>query len=403
VLEARMARLWLGVLVVVALGAFGVAWMIARPPAPKGYSGLEFTQVTGAAASRAPLLTTRGALVLAVADDSPAFRAGIRAGAVVAAIDGTSIASARQASAMVRSHKSGDRILLTVFDEARGAIHPRRVALVFDAAPPPSKTVFSVEPPRTLAREGFNPPSMAANAFWSRRLAHGVSVRPRAMPQLNAGVCSGVAPEKWQLRESGASMIHLVSGEGGAHAIYKLVRLDPAQQRDPRGYVSGLVHAIFRSPVASTPVEARSFGVSSFNFGNQNGVAGFALWRLNGDVLSVWIAGVPAGDITWAIPVTGSALLSLRCESSLAPRARPRDPALAATSLSSRCLAGRCEDSDFAATYLDKFRLGYVHAHDGEVFLVNPRRDFWLSGQEGPGFYRQLGGENEKLEPGRTN
>ena len=28
-------------------------------------------------------------------------------------------------------------------------------------------------------------------------------------------------------------------------------------------------------------------------------------------------------------------------------------------------------------------------------------RDFWLNGQEGPGFYRQLGGENEKLEPGR--
>jgi hypothetical protein len=403
VLEARMARLWLGVLVVVALGAFGVARMIARPPPPKGYSGLEFAQVTGAAASRAPLLATRGALVLKVADDSPAARAGIRAGTVVAAIDGKSITSARQASAIVRDHKSGDRIMLTVFDEARGAIHPRSVALVFDAMAPVSKTVFSVEPPRTLAKETFNPPSMAANAFWSRRLAHGVSVRPRAMPQLTAGTCSGVAPEKWELRDSGGSMIHLASGEGGAHAIYKLVRLDPIQQRDPKGYVSGLLHAIFHSPVASTPVETRAFGVNSFNFGNQNGVAGFALWRLNGDVLSVWIAGVPAGDIAWAIPVTGSVLLSLRCESPLAPRARPRDPALAATSLSSRCLAGRCEDSDFAATYLDKFRLGYVHAHDGEVFLVNPRRDFWLNGQEGPGFYRQLGGQNEKLEPGRTN
>lgn len=400
-LEARMARLWLGVLVVVALGAFGVARMIGRPPAPKGYSGLEFAQVTGAAASRAPLLTTRGALVLAVADDSPASRAGIRAGAVVAAIDGKSITSARQASAIVRDHKSGDRILLTLFDEARGAIHPRSVALVFDAAPPLSKTVFSVEPPRTLAKEAFNPPSMAANASWSRRLAHGVSVRPRAMPQLNAGSCSGVAPEKWQLRDSGDGMIHLASG--GAHAIYKLVRLDPSQRRDPKGYVSGLLHAIFHSPVASTPVEAHPFGVDSFNFGNQNGVAGFALWRLSGEVLSVWIAGVPASDIAWAIPVTGSVLLSLRCESPLAPHPRPRDPALAATSLSSRCLAGRCEDSDFAATYLDKFRLGYVHAHDGEVFLVNPRRDFWLSGQEGPGFYRQLGGQNEKLEPGRTN
>jgi hypothetical protein len=164
-----------------------------------------------------------------------------------------------------------------------------------------------------------------------------------------------------------------------------------------------LLHAIFHSSVASTPVESRPFGVSSFNFGNHNGVSGFALWRLNGEVLSVWIAGVPASDIAWAIPVTGSVLLSLRCGSELAPSPRPRDSVLVAISLSTRCLAGRCEDSDFAATYLDKFRLGYVHAHDGEVFLVNPRRDFWLSGQEGPGFYRQLGGQNEKLEPGRTN
>jgi len=112
---------------------------------------------------------------------------------------------------------------------------------------------------------------------------------------------------------------------------------------------------------------------------------------------------VPAADIAWAIPVTGSVLLSLRCQSDLAPAPRPRDPSMAATSVSARCLEGRCEDSDFAAVYLDKFRLGYVHAHNGDVFLVNPRRDLWVNGQEGPGFYRQLGGLNEKLEPGRTN
>jgi hypothetical protein len=395
-----MARLWLGVLVVVALGALAVAWLVARPAAPKGYSGLEFAQVTGAAAARAPLLTSRGALIETVADKSPASRAGIKAGAVVAAIDGEAITSARQASAIIRGHRAGE---LTLFDEARGAIHPRNVVLLFDAASPVSKTVFSVEPPPTLAKEDFNPPGMAANAAWSRRLAHGVSVRPRLMPQLTAGTCSGVAPEKWQIRDSGSAMIHLSSADDGAHAIYKLVRLDAAQRHDPMGYVLGLLHAIFKSPATSTPVEARPFGVNSFNFGNKNGVAGFVLWRLNGDVLSVWIAGVPAADIAWAIPVTGSVLLSLRCESKLAPLPRPRDSSLAATALSSRCLAGRCEDSDFAATYLDKFRLGYVHAHDGEVFLVNPRRDFWLNGQEGPGFYRQLGGENEKLEPGRTN
>jgi len=43
-----MARLWLGMLVVVALGAFGVARLIARSPDPKGYSGLEFAPVTEA-------------------------------------------------------------------------------------------------------------------------------------------------------------------------------------------------------------------------------------------------------------------------------------------------------------------------------------------------------------------
>jgi len=380
-----------------------VALLIARPPDPQGYSGLEFARVTEAAASRAPLLTTRGALVLGVADNSPAARAGIRPGAVVARIDGEDIRSAEQASRIIRRHRAGDRVVLFLFDEARGGVHPKEVPLVFDASPPPNEKIFSVDPPPTLAKEKLTPPIMAANAAWSRRLAHGVSVRLRALPRLTAGVCSGVAPEKWQLRDSGPNMIHVVSESGSAHAIYKLTRLDANQQRDPLGYISGLLHEIFRSPVAVTPVEARPFGVKSISFGNQNGATGFALWRLNGDILSVWIAGVPAADASWAIPVTASALLSLRCQSDLAPAPRPRDPSMVATSVSSRCLEGRCEDSDFVATYLDKFRLGYVHAHDSEVFLINPRRDLWANGQEGPGFYRQLGGLNEKLEPGRTN
>src|SRR5258708_28958560 len=121
-----MARLWLGVLVVVALGAFGVAWMIARPPAPKGYSGLEFAQMTGAAAARAPLLATHGALVLAVADNSPASRAGIPAGAVVAPIARKTITSARHASAHVRPHKSRHRILLPLLDQAPGPLPPQQ-------------------------------------------------------------------------------------------------------------------------------------------------------------------------------------------------------------------------------------------------------------------------------------
>jgi hypothetical protein len=402
-LEARMARLWLGVVFAVALGAGGVAWWVARPPAPQGYSGIRFARVTAAAAARAPLLATRGALIEDVAEESPAARAGIKPGAVVSRIDGIVITSARQASDLVRSHGASDQVRFTLFDEGRSAVKPRTVTVTFDKAPPVSKTVFSVDPPRLLAREKFALSPMAANASWSRRLKHGVSIRLRAMPELQAGVCSGLAPEKWRVENFGPAMIHLVSSDGELHAVYKLVPLDPVSRRDPKADVLGLIHAIFRSPVTPAPEERQAFGISSFSFGNRNGLAGFALWRTNGPVMSVWIAGVPAGDASWAVPLAASTVLSLRCDSKLAPVARPRDTALADTAVSTRCLDGQCEDSDFAATYLSKFRLGYVHAHDGTVFLVNPRRDLWLNGQEGPGFYRQLGGENEMLEPGRTN
>ena len=398
-----MARLWFGVIVAIALGAFTVAWLVARPPPLKGYSGLEFARTTDAAYARAPLMSARGALVSDVSADSPAARAGIKPGAVVAAIDGKSIRSARQASDLIRLHRAGDRVTLTLFDEARGRIHPRDIALVFDAAPPVDTKVFSVHPPRIMAKEKPAPPVMLANAAWSRKLMHGASVRPRAMPLLKGGMCSGVAPEKWRVRDFSDAMIHLVSDSGGAHAVYKLVRLDAGQRKNPSGYVSGVLHNMFKSPVAVTPMEPRPFGLQGFNFGNKDNATGFALFRLNADILSIWIVAVPASDIGWAIPVTASVALSLNCNSALAPAPRPRDPAMAATSVSTRCLERACEDSDFAAAYLDKFRLGFVHSRNGDAFLVNPRRDYWLSGSEGPGYYRQLGGENEKMAPGRTN
>jgi hypothetical protein len=44
-----------------------------------------------------------------------------------------------------------------------------------------------------------------------------------------------------------------------------------------------------------------------------------------------------------------------------------------------------------------------VNDGKGRTYLINPKRDYWISGAQGPGFYHQVGGENEKLLPGRTN
>ena len=87
----------------VAVAVAGVAWYVAPPGKPRGYAGLEFSDMTPAAAARAPLLTTRGALIYDVAADSPADKAGLHAGEVVAAIDGAPITSARAG----RRHRAG--------------------------------------------------------------------------------------------------------------------------------------------------------------------------------------------------------------------------------------------------------------------------------------------------------
>jgi hypothetical protein len=393
-----MARLLGLALFIICVG--GVAWYVAPPKAALGFSGLEFATMTRAAAARAPLLTTRGALIYNVVADSPAARVGIKPGEVVAAIDGVAISSARQASDLMADKRAGDSASLTLFDETKGDINSRQVSLVFVAAPPVTRKL-SVKPPRTLAKEFFFPPAMAANAAWSRRLAHGASLRPLSLTRLDAGNCSALAPEDWSVvdYDTAGHMLHLASG--ASHVVYKVVHLDDG--RDPHGFIFDLLFSLFGGSPVVTPVVARPFGFSVFNFGAGDGTAGFAVWRVTGHTLTLWVAGVPASDAAWDQPLAGAIAFSVHCQSDWEPAASPYESALAPVTVSTKCLAGRCGAGDLAATMLDKFRLGYVHGADGSVFLINPRRDFWQTGPDGPGFYRQVGGSDEKLEPGRVN
>ena len=389
------------VVVALALFAGAVFYAVHRAPKPRGFSGLQFEALTPAAASRTPLLEHGGALVAAVMDDSPAEKARIEPGMVVAAIDGTPIASARQASDIVRRHAAGDRITLTLYDITQGEVHPEQVSLMFDAAPPVGKT-FSVHPPRTLAKEFFNPPFPAANASWSRRILRGATIRPLALSGLGAGQCNAFAPQGWRAAAHAPdnSLFHVMADEGFAHALYKSGSLNGATAE---AFVRDFLQTTFGSPAVMTPPQARPFDFVVRDFGNQKGGAGFVLYRVTGDRIALWVAAVPGGDANWAKPLVGAVALSMRCASPGAPKPVPRDPQLLATRISLRCIQGQCGESDFAATYLTVLRLGYVHNIKGDMFLVRPRRDFWQNGAEGPGFYHQIGGENEKLLPGRIN
>lgn len=396
-----MARVWALAALGVAIAAAAVAWHVRPPGKPKGYAGLEFAGMTPAAAARAPLLTTRGALVYDVAADGPAAKAGIKPGEVVAAIDHVPIVSAKQASNIVRNHASGDRVTFTLFDEVTGDIHPHRVVVTFADVPPEAKTL-TVRPPRTLAKEYFYPPGMVANAAWSRHIARGPTIRPLAVPGLGAGRCNGFAPEKWQVRghASDDTMLHVAAPAGFQHALFASERLDG---RAPQAVVLALIRKTFGSEPVASPRRRRPYGFVLFDFGLPRGATGFAEYRVRKDRIAMWIAAVPAADAAWDLPLAGAVVFSLHCEDAGAPPPRPKPAALPSTSVSTRCIQGACGEGDFAAAYLGGLRYGYVHDKSGSTFLVNPRRDLWLNGADGPGFYRQVGGENEKLDPGRTN
>jgi hypothetical protein len=399
-----MFRGWKGIALAGAIGvalfAAAVLYAVHRPAKPEGYSGLTFAPLTQAAAHRTPMLDRGGAQVFAVIGDSPADKAGIKPAEVVAAIDDTKITSARQAAAIIRAHHPGDAVTLTLYDITKGEVKPETVSLRFEDEPVPTKK-FSVHPPRTLAKEVFNPPFPAANASWSRRILRGPTIRPLALSGLGAGRCNAFAPQGWRVAAHAPdnSLFHVMAEESFAHAIYESGSLNGAT---PDDYVRDFLQATFGAPTVLTPPQARPFGFVARDFGNQKGGAGFVLYRVVGGRIALWAAAVPGGDVSWAKPLVGAVALSMRCASPGAPKPEARD-GLLATRISLRCIQGQCEETDFAATYLTVLRFGFVHNIKGDMFLVRPRRDYWQDGQEGPGFYHQIGGENEKLLPGRIN
>jgi membrane-associated protease RseP (regulator of RpoE activity) len=400
-----MVRDWKAILfcivLVAAFFAGAVIYAVHRPPNPRGFLGLEFAALTPAASARTPLLSRGGALVVQVAADSPAGKAKVKPGEVVAAIDGKPVLSARAASDMVRGHHAGDRVTLTLYDITKGEVHPKDISLVVDAEPPVSKTL-SVDPPRTLAKEYFYPPFPAANASWSGRILRGPTIRPVALKGLGAGQCNGFAPGEWRVAAHAPdnSLFHVMAEKGFAHAIFKVGVLNGLT---PEAYLQGFLQTTFGASTVLTPQQSRPFGFMVRDFGNAKGGAGFVVYRVTGNRIALWMAAVPGGDVAWAKPLVGAIALSIRCFAPGAPQALPRDPSLLATRISSRCIQGKCDETDFAATYMTILRLGYVHNAKGEVFLVHPHRDYWQDGQDGPGFYHQIGGENEKLLPGRIN
>jgi hypothetical protein len=404
-LVVRMFRGWTGLALVigaaVVLFAGAVLYAVQRPSVPHGYSGLEFAPMSAAAQARTPLLPSGGALIARVYANSPAAGAGIKSGDVAARIDGKKVRSADQAARLVRAASAGKPLAMVLYGVADGFVHPRAVTIT-PVARPDTPREHSVRPPRTLAKPRGPAPVVAANAAWSRRIRRGPTIQPDRLYGVGWGDCNGFAPQGWHVEGHAAdgSFLSVAANQGFYHAVYKAAQLDGISAPD---YIRTYLSKTFGAPARLAPRQTRPHGFVQYDFGNTKGGAGFVIARVTKGRIALWIAAVPSADVGWAKGQAGSVALSLTCNSAHAPAPRPRTPDLAATHISLACIRGKCSETDFAATYLSVLHKGYVHNAKGEMFLVNPRRDLWQNGAEGPGFYHQQGGRNEKLEPGRLN
>jgi hypothetical protein len=373
----------------------GAVWHAQdRPPAPLGYSGLQFSRLTPGAAGRTPSLD-KGALVLAEEADSPADKAGIKPGTVVAAIDGEAMLTARQAAEKIGRYREGQGARFTLYPP--GEAKAQTISLVFAPRPDPVKLKkYSVRPVQTLAKDPRELPPIGANAAWTRRIARGASTKPMLLHGIGQGRCNGLVPEKWQVAGAAPGMLRVSMPGRFQQALTLTASLDG---KTPADFIRALLQEKFGAPAKLSPSRPQPFGFTLVNFGNAKGGTGFVQYRVRDGSIQLWVAAAAAGEASWSLPIAGAVAFTLNC----GPAVTPRDPAMAVTSVSAQCLAGKCQDSDLAASYMSTLKLGYVHDADSRTYLINPKRDYWIGGSEGPGFYHQVGGENEKLEPGRTN
>jgi serine protease Do len=106
-------------------------------PAAKGpFLGVEYELITAEVAAREAITGTQGALIRTVVADSPAAKAGLKAGDVISAVDGKTIDETNNLSTIVLSHKVGDEITLTIVKgTANGPAEQRDVKVALAARP----------------------------------------------------------------------------------------------------------------------------------------------------------------------------------------------------------------------------------------------------------------------------
>ncbi len=114
----------------------GIDGQSIRQNTNAAYLGIAYDMLTHEVAARENMTGTTGALIIGVAADSPAVKGGLKAGDVISAIDGKTIDELKDCQEIVKNHKPGDVITLTIVrGSAKGPADKQDVKITLGKGP----------------------------------------------------------------------------------------------------------------------------------------------------------------------------------------------------------------------------------------------------------------------------
>jgi len=222
---------------------------------------------------------------------------------------------------------------------------------------------------------------------------------------LQGGSCTALAPADWQVTNLAPNNAGVDLSNGRMYAGWMIAGIDTVmasyypQYANPEAYLHSLML-----------LGAQSLGDSTYRFLTNQEFAGATVRdveteRFRGVVLvRLFPGGTPTSFImalrsatvgkgAWQVelPIAAAVALSIRCRVSLMP-----------PTYGSGSRGG--DEGDDLSTYNRQLGTEYAHSpRTGENFLMTHATDWLESGPEGPGYYRIVGNDHEKLVPGRSD
>lgn len=392
----------------VALGSI-LALAAADAQSDGGFLGAQIAPLTPEVMARLGAAFGNGALITGTFPNSPAAQAGLTPDQVIVAADGQSVGSPKDLINIISGHAPGDTVSLLVVDTAHG--YNSRTIDVTLAARPAGMETGSI--PTNPEDQGI---AQTAPAAPRTQPGGGLGAAgPIALQPLQGRFCRALAPDGWAIvdQDDRGSTITLASADQQMKAAYGIPGVSSGlvqgfygpQYQTPDAYAQFLASILAGQQLqASGPQDFMGVRVLNFQGATDVGFAIYRVYPLIGDpggyVLSARIAIAPSQQMEG---IAGAVAATINCTTILAPpsggyaQVQPRNDDVGT---SSKCKAGACDDSDLAGTYNVQLGTGYVHSDTGQNYLVDPSTDYHDTGPDGPGYYRQVGNNVEKLVPG---